>query len=138
MSYADGQRILAIEKSGAALLARVAVLEEMVADACAFSEARLMAQAPAGAAAGGRDRNPSSQRSSGAPGGDAVMADVVSAIRAGQSIRNTADMLGLDRSKVARLRQRAIADGCLSVSPGVRQLGAGAARTVGSQKVAME
>lgn len=46
------------------------------------------------------------------------MASVVEALEAGQSIRHTAYALGLDRNKVARLRQRAIAQGRLTVSPG--------------------
>jgi len=47
------------------------------------------------------------------------MAGVVGALEAGQSIRCAAHMLGLDRNKVARLRQRAIAEGRLTtVSPG--------------------
>jgi hypothetical protein len=89
MSYADGQRVIALETTVAALLARVAVLEEMVA------------VLPA-------------QRPQSAPADDAVMADVVEALEAGQSIRGAANMLGLDRNKVARLRQRAIAEGCLT------------------------
>jgi hypothetical protein len=39
-------------------------------------------------------------------------------------------MLSLDRSKIARLSQRAIAEGWLTVSLRERQAGAGAARTV--------
>jgi hypothetical protein len=58
------------------------------------------------------------QRCSSAPANDAAMADVVGALRAGHSIRGAAKMLGLDRSKVAGLRQRAIGEGCLTVSPG--------------------
>ena len=46
-----------------------------------------------------------------------MMADVIEALEAGQSIRGAADMLGIDRNKVARLRQRAIAEGRLTVSP---------------------
>ena len=45
------------------------------------------------------------------------MAGVIEALQAGQSIRRAADVLGLDRNKVARLRQRAIAEGRLTVSP---------------------
>jgi hypothetical protein len=96
MSYADGQRIVAIEKSIAALLARVAVLEEIVADSRPFCEAR---------------------QGAGAPEDDPLIASVIEALQTGRSIRAAAKVLNLDRNKVARLRQRAIAEGCLTVSP---------------------
>ena len=115
MSYADARRILDLEAEVAALLARVAVLEDMVADTRAFCEARQGAGTPAGVL-GGLDCGTSSQRRSSVPGNDTLMADVVEALEAGQSIRRAADMLGLDRNKVARLRQRAIAEGRLTVS----------------------
>ena len=99
MSIADGRRILDLEAAVTALLARVAVLEDMVADTRAFSFV------------------PPAQRPQSAPADDAVMANVVEALEAGQSIRGAANMLGLDRNKVARLRQRAIAEGCRTVPP---------------------
>jgi hypothetical protein len=44
------------------------------------------------------------------------MVRVVAALKRGQSIRGAAEVLALDRNKVARLRERAIAEGLL-VSP---------------------
>jgi hypothetical protein len=115
MAISDNLRLLSLEATVATLLARVDALE-----------ARQVAEAPAGAA-GARDRgqsphasyhsDPPAERPPSAPGGDAVMAAVVEACGAGLSIRGAAARLGLDRSKVARLRQRAIAEGCLTVSP---------------------
>lgn len=84
MSIADACRMAALEAAVAELLARVAALEELIAEA----------------------RRP-----------DPAMAGVVEALEAGQSIRGAAQALNLDRNKVARLRQRAIAAGRLAVSP---------------------
>ena len=115
MSISDALRLADLEATVAALLVRVAVLEDMVADTHAFCKGRQGAGTPSGA--GSLDCWPPSQRPSSAPGNDTVMASVVEALEAGQSIRGTADMLGLDRNKVARLRQRAIAEGRLSHPP---------------------
>ena len=115
MSYAETRRILELEATVAALLARVAVLEDMVADSRAFCEARQRAGTPVGVL-GALDCETPSQRPSSAPENDAVMASVIEALQAGQSIRRAAEALGVDRNKVARLRQRAIAEGRLTVS----------------------
>ena len=51
------------------------------------------------------------------------------ALRAGHSIRGAAKILGLNRNKVAHLRRRALAEGCLTVSPGeTAQRSAGSGR----------
>ena len=109
MSYADTRRMLDLEAEVATLLARVAVLEDMVA------AARQRAVTPVGVP-GALDCATPAQHPSSASVDDAAMASVVEALEAGQSIRGTADMLGLDRNKVARLRRRAIAEGRLTVS----------------------
>jgi hypothetical protein len=100
MSIAAANRILALE-------ARVAALEETVADCRAFCDARQGAEAPTRAAAG-----PPPSR---APADALEMVGAVEALRAGQSIRGAAKVLGLDRNTVFRLRRRAIAEGRLTV-----------------------
>jgi hypothetical protein len=61
MSSADARRIIAAETTIDDLLARVAALEDMVADSRAFCEARQRAKTPAGDI-GSPDRRSSSQR----------------------------------------------------------------------------
>src|SRR4051812_31984888 len=55
---------------------------------------------------------PSAQR----PADDAQTARVIAALADGASIRDVAQSLGVDRNRVFRLRQRAIAAGLLPVS----------------------
>jgi hypothetical protein len=88
MSIADLNRMLALE-------ARVSALE-IVADSRAFCEAR---------------------QGAGAPADDPLIASVVEALQAGQSIRGAAGVFGLDRNRVFRARRRATRRGaahCLS------------------------
>jgi hypothetical protein len=117
MSISDSIRLASLEAAIAELRGRTAALEDMVADTRAFCEARQVAETPAGGILCARCVSPT-QRPPSAPVDGAVMADVIDALQAGQSIRRAADTLGLDRNKVARLRQRAITEGWLAVSPG--------------------
>jgi len=116
MSISDSLRLADLEATVAALAARTAALEDMVVDTRAFCEARQGAGTPTGVA-GGLDCKPLSQRPSSEPVDDTVMAGVIEALETGQSIRGAAQTLNLDRNKVARLRQRAIAEGRFIVSP---------------------
>ena len=76
-------------------------------------EARLGAEATEGAA-GAPGPVPAAQRIA----EDPLMASVIDALRTGQSIRGAAQALGLDRNKVARMREQAITEGRLTrVSP---------------------
>jgi hypothetical protein len=104
MSIADGLRVIALERTVAVLVKRLDALE-----------ARQGAETPAGATS---DHAPPTQRPSSAPADDAVMAEVVAALQAGESIRGAAKVVGLDRNKIARLRRRALAEGRLTSRPG--------------------